>query len=99
LSVRLSEVCESSGQNLTLASVCACRYRNKGNIASLLNIDQLHARLKHAIADMDGLIVTFQAAQERSLEMGLLHLDTFVQVTFSRTITRCVAASEMAGFG
>jgi hypothetical protein len=36
------------------------RYRNQGNIASLLNIDMLHNKLKSAIGDMDGLYVTLQ---------------------------------------
>jgi len=54
------------------------RYRNKGNIASLLSIDELHYKLQKNIGDMDGLFVTLQAAeQERD---GVLHLDTFVQV-------------------
>jgi len=35
------------------------RYRNKGNIASLLSVDELHYKLQKNIGDMDGLFVTF----------------------------------------
>jgi len=57
------------------------RYRNKGNIAALLNIDTLHWKLSRAIGDLEGLQVAFDAAwQQERLPRGLLHLDTFVEV-------------------
>ena len=57
------------------------RYRNNGNIASLLNINTLHAKIKLAVGDLDGLYVGLQAAADTDgLAPGFLHLDTFVDV-------------------
>jgi len=54
------------------------RYRNKGNIASLLSIDSVHEKIKHAVGDgLDGIRANM--ADSDATGNGEIYLDSFVQ--------------------
>eukprot|EP00288_Rhodomonas_lens_P019202 CAMPEP_0177694568 /NCGR_PEP_ID=MMETSP0484_2-20121128/3002_1 /TAXON_ID=354590 /ORGANISM="Rhodomonas lens, Strain RHODO" /LENGTH=646 /DNA_ID=CAMNT_0019205453 /DNA_START=26 /DNA_END=1966 /DNA_ORIENTATION=+ len=54
------------------------RYRNRGNIASLLSVDSIHWKIRGGLEDLQTLLFAFEDADEK--KTGAVFLDVFVKV-------------------